>query len=365
MKLEISLFRFDYKSDYLPYYTKNFIKVKNEKNLLDLLNNINNEHPFGYKNCDGFCVAVNGVYTKVTISIEELVEEFGKDLTIEPMSIRRSHTDLLINDADFRERLAILSEFIDDEDIKKYETYKIYFYASNTINFEYDYIGDSLLLLASDLIEKDSSNEKDILLALSEYDCGAQFHTSLEKRVYNFDPTVEEKIALLKTKLKLSKNIKEQEFNIEKKKTLNFGIFDEIKEIKHDFNDFNIAYYKGLNENSQTNELLSKLNAKIIDRQTMTSDLALDTFHINPDFTAKLASTVMLDAFDNDADLLVVDDENLFNIFDTNRKVLEIACGREIILPVIHKNELAKLALGLHDEVKQTLEKHSIDPELI
>lgn len=365
MKLEISLFRFDYKSDYLPYYTKNFIKVKNEKTLLDLLNNINNEHPFEYKNCKGFCVAVNGIYTKVDVSIEKLVENFGKDLTIEPMSIRRSHTDLLINDADFRERLSLLSKFTDDEDIKKYETYKIYFYASNTINFEYDYIGDSLLLLASDLIEKNSSNEKEILEILSQYKYGAQYHTSLENRILDFDMSIEDKITLIKRKLKLSKDIKEQNFSTEKKKSLEFGTFDEVKEIKHDFSDFNIAYFKGLKENSQTSELLTKLNAKLITRQSMSSDLALDTFHINPNFTAKLASTVMLDAFDNNADLLVVDDENLFDIFDTNRKSLESACGREIILPVIHKNELSKLVIGMHEEVKQTLEKHSINPELV
>ena len=73
----------------------------------------------------------------------------------------------------------------------------------------------------------------------------------------------------------------------------------------------------------------------------------------------------MLDAFDNDADLLVVDDENLFTIFDTNRKSLEEISSRDIILPVIHKNELAKLALGLHDEAKKTLEKHSVNPEII
>ena len=365
MKLEISLFRFDYKSDYLPYYTKNFVKIKNEKNLLDLLNNINNEHPFEYKNCEGFCVALNGIYTTVDVTIEKLVENFGKDLTVEPMSIRRSHTDLLINDADFRERLSILSKFTSNEDIKKYETYKIYFYASNTINFEYDYIGDSLLLLACDLIDKNPSNEKEILEILSKYECGAQYHTSLENRILDFDLSIEEKIVSLKRKLKLSKSIREQDFSLKKKKPLDFGTFDEIKEIKHDFSDFNIAHYKGQNEDSQTSDLISKLNAKIIDRQSMSLDLALDTFHMNPDFTIKLASTVMLDAFDNNADLLVVDDEHLFDIFDTNRKSLEEASGREIVLPVIHKNELAKLALGLHEQVKQTLEEHSINPELV
>ena len=365
MKLEISLFRFDYKSDYLPYYTKNFIKVKNEKTLLDILNNINNESPFSYRNSENFCVAVNGIYVNVMVSIKELVENFGTDLKVEPLSIRRAHTDLLINDADFKERLKILIEFTKDEDIEKYRTYKIYFYASNTINYEYDYIGDSLLLLASDLIEKNKENEKAILAALSQYECGAQFHTSLENRVLNLDSSIEEKINSLKIKLNLSKKIEEQDFSLKKKNPLDFGNFQDIKEIKHDFNDFKIAYFKGLNSDLETEKLLSKLNAKILNLSSMNSDLALDTFHVNPNFSMKIASNVILDAFDNDADLLVVDDKNLFDIFDTNRKLLEEISGREIILPVIHKNELANLAIGLHDEAKKTLEKHTVNPEIV
>ena len=40
MKLEISLFKFDKNSDYLPYYTKHYLKIKDEKNILDILNTI-------------------------------------------------------------------------------------------------------------------------------------------------------------------------------------------------------------------------------------------------------------------------------------------------------------------------------------
>ncbi len=365
MKLEISLFRFDYKSDYLPYYTKNYIKVIKEKNLLDILNSINKEYPFGYKNDFEFCLAVNGIYTNVSVSIEKLVENFGKDLIIEPLSIRRSHTDLLINDADFQERLKILSKFIDNEDIKKYQSYKIYFYASNSINFEYDYIGDSLLLLAYDLIEKNKDNEKYILKALKEYKYGAQFYTSLEKRVLDFDPLIKEKIESIRTKLKIKKDIEKQEFSSDKKQYLDFGIFNEPLKIEHDFTDFNFAYYKGLENDTQTDELLSKLNAKIVNTQAMYSDLALNTFHINSDFTMKLASTVMLDAIDNGADLLIVDDEKVFNLFDSNTEALKNISGREVNIPIIHKNELSKLVSGQHEEVKKTLHKHTINPEIV
>ena len=54
-----------------------------------------------------------------------------------------------------------------------------------------------------------------------------------------------------------------------------------------------------------------------------------------------------------------------FYIFDYNRKQLEKICGREVILPIIHKNELQKLASGNHKEAKKTLDKHQINPEII
>ena len=48
MKLEISLFKFDKNSDYLPYYTKHFLKIENEINILDILNTINKNAKLGF-----------------------------------------------------------------------------------------------------------------------------------------------------------------------------------------------------------------------------------------------------------------------------------------------------------------------------
>lgn len=365
MKLEISLFRFDYKSDYLPYYTKNFIKVKNQKTLLDILNNINDEHPFEFRSVENFPLVVNGVYTYASTTIEELTNSFGTDLVIEPISIRRAHTDLMINDADFQERLKVLSEFITEDDKKVYNSYKIYFYASNTINYEYDYIGDAVLLLASDLIQRDPSLEAEILEALKEYDTSVEYHTSLANRVYNIPTDIEEKIQSIKDKLNLTKPVKEQNLFLDKKNSVDFGSFDENYTIKHNFEDFNLVYFKGIEEDSQTAELLNKLSAKIINTPSVNTDLALESFHLNPEFTMKLASTVMLDAFDNGADLLIVDCEDLFYLFDSNRKAMEKISGREILTPVLHKNELQKLASGDHESLKAQLKKHIVDPEII
>ena len=71
---------------------------------------------------------------------------------------------------------------------------KQYYYASNTLNYKSDYIGDAILILAYDLIEKNPTIANYILLALDNMEIGAQYHTSLENRIYNFDMQIEEKI---------------------------------------------------------------------------------------------------------------------------------------------------------------------------
>jgi hypothetical protein len=364
MKLEISLFKFDKNSDYLPYYTKHFLKIENEKNILEILKTINKTAKLGFKDCKNFDLVINGVYIKADITTKEIVENFGKELTIEPISIRRAYNDLLIDDNDFIEKFKILKNYTTDEDEVTYANLKQYYYASNTLNYNSDYIGDSVLLLAYDLIQKTPNNSNYILNVLNDFEIGAQYHTSLENRIYNIDDSIEEKIKDIQKRLNIFEDLDKQNFRINNTLILDFGNFEDNYEIKHDFNDFNIAYYPSKN-NEKTLDLLNKLNAKILNLDTLKLDIAKNSFNKNPQITYCVASTILLDAFDSNADFLLVDTIEDFYVFDYNRKQIEKISGREIILPIIHVNELQKLASGKHSEAKRTLEKHKIDPEII
>ena len=364
MKLEISLFKFDKNSDYLPYYTKHYLKIKDEKNILDILNTINKTAKLGFEKNSDFDLVINGVFVKASITLEEVVANFGEEITIEPISIRRACNDLLIDDNDFREKITILKDLAQEEDKLEYLKLKPYFYASNTLNYKNDYIGDAILILAYDLIKKNPAIANYILLALDDYEIGAQYHTSLEKRIYNFDMTIEEKIQTIQNNLNLFEPLEKQNFRLNKTLIIDFGTFEENYEIKHNFKDFNIAYYPS-KESIQTLALLNKLDANILKLDSMKLDLAKNTFNKNPLITYHVAITILLDAFDNNADFLLVDTFEDFYIFDYNRKQLEKICGREVILPIIHKNELQKLASGNHKEAKNTLDKHQINPEII
>ena len=364
MKLEISLFKFDKNSDYLPYYTKHFLKLENEKNILDILKTINKTAKLGFKNCENFDLVINGVYVKANITINEIVENFGKELTIEPISIRRAYDDLLIDDNDFIEKFKILKNYTTDEDEANYSELKQYYYASNTLNYHSDYIGDPILLIAYDLIQRTPNYTNYILHVLNDFEIGAQYHTSLENRIYNIDESIEEKIQDIQKRLTIFEDLDKQNFRINNTLIIDFGNFEETYEIKHDFKDFNIAYYPSKN-NEKTLDLLNKLNANFLNLDTLKLDIAKNTFNKNPQITYCVASTILLDAFDSNADFLLVDTIEDFYVFDYNRKQIEKISGREIILPVIHVNELQQLASGKHDEARKTLNKHKIDPEII
>ena len=364
MKLEISLFKFDKNSDYLPYYTKHFLKIENEQNILDILNTINKNAKLGFTNSSDFDLVINGVFVKASITLEEVVNYFGKELTIEPISIRRAYNDLLIDENDFNEKIKILKDLAQEEDKIEYLKLKPYFYASNTLNYKSDYIGDAILILAYDLIEKRPDLANFILIALDSIEIGAQYHTSLENRIYNFDKKIEEKIQKIQDYLDLFEPLEKQNFRINNTLIIDFGNFEENYEVTHDFKNFNIAYYPS-NEPKQTLDLLKKLNANVLKLDSMKLDLAKNTFNKNPLITYNVASTILLDAFDNNADFLLVDTFEDFYIFDYNRKQIEKISGRDIILPIIHKNELQKLASGDHKAAIKTLEKHQINPEIV
>ncbi|WP_122892744.1 hypothetical protein [Arcobacter peruensis] len=364
MKLEISLFKFDKNSDYLPFYTKHFLKIKSEKTLLDILNTINDESTFGYENDENFDLVVNGLYLKASTTIEELVKKFGKDLTIDPISVRRAGNDLIINDDDFNKKLLILDDFINQEDKKAYSKLKQYYYASNTLDYKSEYIGDAVLILAYDLIQADKTNEVAILKVLKEQEIGASYHTNLKNRIFNFDTSIKDKIVSIQKKLDLIHNDEDKNFRINNTLIIDFKNFEDSNEIKHDFKDFNIAYYPS-KECEKIDSLLNNLSAKFLSLDTLNLDLAKNTFNKNQEITYCVATTILLDAFDNNADFLLVDNDDDFYIFDYNRKAFEKFSGRDVILPVIHVNELQKLASGEHKIANETLTKHQINPEII
>jgi succinate dehydrogenase / fumarate reductase iron-sulfur subunit len=109
-KINFKVFRFNADVDYLPYYENYDMEVTSEEVVLDILNRIKWDHDgsFSYRRscrhgiCGACAIKVNGRSTLACKeSMTDMIELFGKELTIEPLSIKRAVKDMIIDKGDF------------------------------------------------------------------------------------------------------------------------------------------------------------------------------------------------------------------------------------------------------------------------
>ena len=112
-KVNFKVFRFNADEDYLPYYEDYNMEVTSEEVVLDILNRIKWDHDgsFSYRRscrhgiCGACAIKVNGRSTLACKeSMNDMVEIFGNELTIEPLSIKRAIKDMIVDKGDFWEK---------------------------------------------------------------------------------------------------------------------------------------------------------------------------------------------------------------------------------------------------------------------
>jgi len=201
-KLELSVFRFDAKTDFLPYYKKHFITIDRSLSVNDLLAQIKTEDgSFEYPTGDLAALKINGKALFSTVSIDGLVNSFGKSLTLEPLSTKRVINDMIINTDDFYQRFDLLDAFVDGKDRPLYEHYIIYHYASSVLELSEEYQGDALFAFAYDMIQKHPERKREILEVISNELTGIFLHVRLCKKIYPCGADVEKKITQLKNEV--------------------------------------------------------------------------------------------------------------------------------------------------------------------
>jgi succinate dehydrogenase / fumarate reductase iron-sulfur subunit len=112
-KVNFKVFRFNADEDYLPYYEDYSMDVTSEEVVLDILNRIKWDHDgsFSYRRscrhgiCGACAIKVNGRSTLACKeSMTTMIEYFGNDLTIEPLSTKRAVKDMIVDKSDFWEK---------------------------------------------------------------------------------------------------------------------------------------------------------------------------------------------------------------------------------------------------------------------
>ncbi len=110
MKLTLKVFRFNAETDYLPHYDTIEMEIDPKEVVLDLLNRIKWEHDgsFTYRRscrhgiCGSCAIKVNGRSTLACKErVVDMVDTFGTELVLEPVSKKRAVKDMVVDKADF------------------------------------------------------------------------------------------------------------------------------------------------------------------------------------------------------------------------------------------------------------------------
>lgn len=334
-KLNIRAFFFNAKTDYLPYY-KNFNITMNDdataKDLLIEIQALNENFSFPKQK---LIMKINGLVVEAKQSIASIVEKLGTSLQIDPVNSYRSNNGLKINDDDFMQSYALLEPYASDSDLEYYKTLYALHYASETENFDREYIGDAILLLAHKMITEGNEHKEEILKVITSVHSGlmdceyennlfnAQDHTEMINTLKAMAHPEPEPSLCSKLMARFGKKEKEDTKSPApaKRKTITI---DDLKEKQ-------VAHYAGLASHDSMHSFIAKAGMKGIhfSRAHKLSGLAI--IANNRTLALKKAGTTLLDAYDCGAEVIIVEDVAVLDMFIENFSDIEKVIGRKMI----------------------------------
>lgn len=334
INLQVRAFFFNSATDYLPYY-KNFeITTQKDATLLDVLSKVKAKNPdFSFPN-KNVILRVNDQVTTAETLVSEVVEAMGTEFQIDPALTYRSNNGLILNDDDFMENFELLAAYASEEDKAYYESLYTLHYASETTNYNRQYIGDAVLLLASKMIADGNENKEAILTAISDEFNGIRC-CEYENNILNGEDhtsTISElkKMFTLKDTAsffdKFTCGKKDQSIDVETLATSN------------------VALYVGSKEDDLGNvRTLIKDNAASYVKFNKSTKLAGQTLmETHYEIAHQKAGAMLLDALDSGADVLVCIKRDV-SIFQKAHKACEKSTGRDIKLKIISLHTLKEL----------------------
>ncbi len=397
--LHTEIFFFDATTDYLPYYKKFTCNLDEKHSVKDLLKIVQERDPsFEYPK-QKTLVQINTKLIDARLKIKELVNVFGTHITIDPASTFRAYKDLRFDDRDFMQKYALLEPFCDQEDLKYYRTLYRTYYASETLKYNPNYYGDALFLLALRLLRREDNEHEDAILdIISDSENGLSIY-EYDDNSYpsdNITPAIDVIKVMLENRRfinseqmqpikELLEKIKERfcsseedidSFSPSMQLLIEYyGIMPEIIEdtdeltfieshitfetlrndVQYPFSNFTIAFYAGPLADRSTCNRADALIASVggirtsfhAERKACGSTIVTAA----PDIAYKKAGNILLDAFDNNVDILIVDSKEALSILNTNISKCEKAVGREVDLQIVTPTQLAAIAVGCsHDK---------------
>ncbi|NEW61029.1 hypothetical protein GSY74_06995 [Sulfurovum sp. bin170] len=287
---------------------------------------------------------VNDLMVTGEEEISTIVDRLGTELTIDPALKYRSDNGLIINNRDFMHQFRhLLGHYSTKEDLAYYMTLYPLHYASETFNYNHKYIGDAILLLASKMIADGNVHKKEILSAISdEFD-------GISCCEYENNLFVKEDYTETIAKLKEMVGVKREKTFIDKISALTLAKKESVK--LDSITGQAVAIYAGDALSAQlveeTKKAIINSDAKFVEFAMSTKLAGQTLVDSNYEIAYRKAGTMMLDALDSGANILVcLKDEDL-TIFKSIVAEAERTMGRDIDIALISFVELQELTTGV------------------
>lgn len=182
-KIIFRIFKFDAKRDY-EFYLKPYEISKEDIldtfTLFDILKIIKEQDMYFNLPKTTNYVRIENKIISLNTNALELINSFGDDISIYAISEKRAYLDLDINEDDFLDKFKYFKNLCDESDYELYKTYNFLYYASNCIEFNENYLGDSAFIFAKKMCEKYPQKEKEFLEIIKNKEGGIEYAFNLE-----------------------------------------------------------------------------------------------------------------------------------------------------------------------------------------
>jgi len=335
-KLNIKAFFFNAKTDYLPYYKQFSIEVAKDATAKTILKAIQEKNEnFAYPELN-LVFKINDLIVEEETAVKYIVEKLGKTLQIDPANSYRANNGLIINNDDFMKSFDLLAPYATESDKKYYKTLYALHYASETEKFEHEYIGDAILVLAHKMISEGNEHKTEILHAITSAHSGlldCEYENNLFNPQYHTAS-----INALKEMVKSKKNEHPSLLDMILDR---FGMEIEKKSIVkpkratktiEDLHDKSIAYYAGREYKNEhiISQIILDMDTKEIPNARKNKLSGLSLLADNKTLALKKAGTTLLDAYDAGAEVVVVENEACYKMFEKHFSDIENVVGRKM-----------------------------------
>ncbi len=327
MKLELRVFFFNAKTDYLPYY-KNFkIKIDDDEPFVNVLPKIKEQNRFfNYPDDEKkLYFRVNGLVTNGKLSVKEVVDKVGKEITIEPVSKYHAKDCLILNDDDFEQSYKLLEPYCNDEDRAFYESLYGQHYASGTFEYNKKYIGDAILILAARLIYNKTPHREEILAKIG-HENGLWYAEYEDNMLIPQD---------YKGTFKLLRDLSIPPRDTNKVSDLGTRYYKDRDLSGYD--EIGVAFYYGDRECLDCFELpqgAKEKGYKEVKFAHSHKSCGIRIKHVNEKFALQKAGRVLADAYDSGAAILVAK-KDYIDYFRINMGKIEKVVNRDIPINLV------------------------------